>query len=88
MTYRDPAQYERARRTIRNYLSDGEWHASREIHERLANDVPKDWLFGAIKKDLLIEHRQMKGRFYWRLAPRATASRLNRRSKPAQPGQL
>lgn len=60
MTYRDPAQYERARRAIRNYLSDGDWHASREIHERLANDVPKDWLFGAIKKELLIERRQMK----------------------------
>jgi hypothetical protein len=69
-TRRDPEQYERAKRAIRDYLRDGEWHASRKLHEDLADDVPQDWLFGAIKKELGIEHRQMQGRFYWRL-PRA-----------------
>ena len=68
MTYRDTEQYERAKRAIQDYLQDGEWHASREIHERLANEVPKDWIFGAAKKELRIEHRQMGGRFYWRLS--------------------
>ena len=68
MTYRDTEQYERAKRAIQDYFQDGEWHASREIHERLANEVPKDWIFGAVKKELRIEHRQMGGRFYWRLS--------------------
>jgi hypothetical protein len=47
MTHRDAEQYERAKRAIQSYLQDGEWHASREIHERLANEVPNDWIFGA-----------------------------------------
>jgi len=67
VTYRNVQQYDRAKSAIRNYLRDGDWHASREIHERLANEVPKDWIFGAVKKELRIEHRQMNGRFYWRL---------------------
>lgn len=67
MARRKVEQYERAKRAIGDYLRDGDWHASREIHERLAEAVPKDWLFGAVKKELRIEHRQMNGRFYWRL---------------------
>jgi hypothetical protein len=67
VAHRDVEQYERASRAIRDYLLDGEWHGSREIHERLADAVPKDWMFGAVKKELGIEHSQMNGRFYWRL---------------------
>jgi hypothetical protein len=67
VAHRNVEQFEHAKRAIRDYLRDGEWHASREIHERLADQVPKDWLFGAVKKELKIEHRQMQGRFYWRL---------------------
>lgn len=67
MAHRNVEQFERAKRAILDYLRDGEWHASREIHERLADQVPKDWLFGAVKKELKIEHRQMQGSFYWRL---------------------
>jgi hypothetical protein len=59
--------YELAKRSIREYLRDGEWHGSREIHEDLADVVAKDWMFGKVKKELRIEHRQMGGRFYWRL---------------------
>jgi hypothetical protein len=68
MAHRDPEQYERAKRAIAAYLQDGGWHASRELHERLADQVPKDWLFGAVKKDLCIQHHRMKGRYYWRLS--------------------
>lgn len=65
---RDPEQYEQAKRAIRGYLSDGDWHASRKLHDDdLVDDVPKDWLFGAVKKELRIEHCQMQGRYYWRL---------------------
>lgn len=67
MARRDPAQYDRAKLAIRRFLDDGDWHASRELHERLADEVAKDWLFGAVKKELRIEHCQMNGRFYWRL---------------------
>ena len=72
MAHRDAEMYERARRAIRNHLLDGEWHASREIHEQLADEVPKDWLFGAVKKELEIEHCRKQDRFYWRL-PRASS---------------
>jgi hypothetical protein len=68
MTHRDVEQYERARRAIQNLLQDGDWYPSRELHERLADEVPKGWIFGAVKKELRIEHRQMGGRFYWRLS--------------------
>ena len=64
---RDPERDERAKRAVQNYLRDGEWHASRELHEALADDVPKDWIFGAIKKELGIPDKQMQARFYWRL---------------------
>ena len=67
MAHRDNEQYERAKRAIAAYLQDGGWHASRELHERLADEVPRDWLFGAVKKELRIEHCQMKRPFYWRL---------------------
>lgn len=74
MTDRNVEQYERAKAAIRNYLRDGDWHASREIHEQLADDVPKDWIYGAVKKELGIEHRRMQGRFYWRLRGRAAST--------------
>jgi len=51
VAHRDVAQYEGAKSAIRNYLRDGDWHASKDIHERLADEVPKDWIFGAVKKD-------------------------------------
>lgn len=37
--------------------------------EKLKDEVPKDWLFGFIKKEQ-IEHMQRGGRFYWRLPTR------------------
>ena len=37
MNRRDPARYERAKRAIQNYLRDGDWHASRQLHEDLAD---------------------------------------------------
>ena len=64
---KNPEQYEHAKRAIQNYRRDGEWHAARERHEDLADGVPEDWMFGAIKKELDIPHKQMQGRFYWRL---------------------
>jgi len=67
MPHRNPDEYERAKSAIRQYLRGGSWHASRDIHERLAEEVPKDWLFGAVKKELGIEDRRIDGRFYWRL---------------------
>ena len=38
--------------------------------EKLKDEVPKDWLFGFIKKEQQIEHMQRGGRFYWRLPTR------------------
>jgi hypothetical protein len=64
---RNSEEYERAKNAIRNYLGDGEWHARRKMGEDLAGEVPKDWMFGAVKKELHIPHKQMQGRFYWQL---------------------
>jgi hypothetical protein len=76
-THRNVEEYEQARRAISHYQRDGDWHASREIHERLTDEVPEDRLFGAVKQELRIEHRQMNGRFYWRL-PSERQQRLSR----------
>jgi hypothetical protein len=66
---RRSADYERAKHAIQEYLRDGEWHGSKELHEDLADEVPRDWLFGAVKREFGIEIRRMHGRFYWRLPP-------------------
>jgi hypothetical protein len=42
VAHRDMEQYERANQAIRNFLRDGDWHASKEIHELLADEVAKD----------------------------------------------
>jgi hypothetical protein len=59
------AEYERAERAIREYLQDGYWHSSKKLHEDLPDEVPRDWLFGAVKKELRIEHCRREGRYWW-----------------------
>ena len=73
MTHRYMEQYDRAKAAIVDYLRDPPtprddgWVGSRELHEDLRRGVPKDWLFGAVKKELGIPSCQVEGRFWWRL---------------------
>jgi hypothetical protein len=64
------ATIEEAKELIGQALKDGEWHSSMEIHERFRSRM-SEGMFGRVKRELRIEHRQVGGGegsyFEWRL---------------------
>src|SRR5437764_1360789 len=71
-TARSHQRFQEAKALLADYLSDGEWHPSNEIHNAFKDKIGEG-MYGRVKSDLVIEHRRVKdetaGRalYEWRL---------------------
>jgi hypothetical protein len=69
---RNLATFEEARDLIYEILKDGDWHESRDIHNRLRPRL-SEGMFLRVKKDLGIEDQRVGGGqgscYEWRLPP-------------------